>query len=101
MPAAFLNWLQYAENRLAPMCRKRIGSITPKIGWLLYAENEVAPIWRKMTGNHAQLVVVKAIIDPDKRRIPIQFARQSQRNAMSGSVYRILRWVELDARALL
>jgi hypothetical protein len=52
-------------------------------------------------GNHAQLVVVKAIIDPDKRRIPIQFARQSQRNAMSGSVYRILRWVELDARALL
>jgi hypothetical protein len=52
-------------------------------------------------GNHAQLVVVKAIIDPDKRRIPIQFARQSQRNAMSGSVYRILRWVELDARAFL
>ena len=43
------NWLLYAENRLAPLRRKRTGSNMPKIGWLLYAENQVAPLRRKMT----------------------------------------------------
>ena len=44
-----LNWLQYAENRLAPLRRKRSGSNMPKTAWLLYAENPVAPLRRKMT----------------------------------------------------
>ena len=32
--------------------------------------------------DHAQLVVVKSVVDPDERRVPIQLRRQRQRNAM-------------------
>jgi hypothetical protein len=34
---------------VAPICRKRSGSITAEIHWLLYAENGLAPMCRKMT----------------------------------------------------
>ena len=43
------DWLLYAENRLAPICRKRSGSFMPKTSRLLYAGSPLAPIWRKMT----------------------------------------------------
>jgi hypothetical protein len=38
-----------AEKLLAPLRRKRRGSMTPKIRWRHYAENEMAPICRKFT----------------------------------------------------
>jgi hypothetical protein len=34
---------------VAPLRRKRPGSITPEIRWRHYAENEMAPICRKFT----------------------------------------------------
>ena len=52
-------------------------------------------------GDHAQLVVAEAIVDPDKCGIPIEFARQPQRDPVSRAVQRILRRIELDSHALL
>ena len=42
-------WRHYGEKKLAPLCRKNTGSITPEIQWLLYAENKLAPLRRKLT----------------------------------------------------
>lgn len=33
------DWRHYAENEVAPICRKSGGAITPETKWLLYAEN--------------------------------------------------------------
>src|SRR4051794_16833979 len=33
-----LNWLLYADQRVAPLWRSRLGSITPIIRWLLHAD---------------------------------------------------------------
>ena len=46
----------------------------------------VKSVGPRCEGNHAQLVVAEAIIDPNKRSIPVEFPSQAQRNAVSGSV---------------
>lgn len=42
-------WLQYADQPLAPLWRSRRGSITPIVRWLLYADHTLAPICRSVT----------------------------------------------------
>jgi hypothetical protein len=44
-----LSWLQYADQRLAPLWRSPNGSNTPITAWLLYAHHNVAPICRSLT----------------------------------------------------
>src|SRR3569833_2601819 len=49
MPVLQLNWLLYADPRVAPICRSRLGSITPIIYWLPHADHRLAPISRSVT----------------------------------------------------
>ena len=44
-----VQWLQYADQQVDPMCRSRTGSITPVMTWLLYADHQVEPIGRSLT----------------------------------------------------
>jgi hypothetical protein len=44
-----LNWLLYADPRVAPLWRSRHGSITPIIYWLPYADHRLVPIRRSVT----------------------------------------------------
>jgi len=58
MPVLLLNWLLYADPRVAPICRSRLGSITPIIYWLPHADHRLAPIRRSVTS------VEKAALKP-------------------------------------
>jgi hypothetical protein len=51
-------------------------------------------------GDHAQLVVPKAMVDPSKRSVPVKFPRQTQRHAVSGTVRRVFGGIELDSHEL-
>ena len=42
-----IHWLHYAENLVAPLCRKRNGSIVPKIHMLLYDNLKSAVLERQ------------------------------------------------------
>jgi hypothetical protein len=55
-------------------------------------------LWREC--DHSQFVVFKAVINPNKRSIPIECFRQGQRYAVICTIYRILGWIELDSHAL-
>ena len=51
--------------------------------------------------DYPQLIILEAIVDPDKGSIPVQFPRDRQRDAMSRLVYRVFLWIEVDSHALL
>ena len=61
----------------------------------------VESVGPRREGDHAQLVVAEAIVDPDKCGISIEFARQFQRDSVSRAVQRVFRRIELDSHALL
>jgi len=60
---------------------------------------EELSLWRER--NHAQFVVAEAIIHPNQRSFPIEFAGQSERNAMLGQIRCILGGIELGLHNLL
>jgi len=49
------HWLHYAENRLAPLCRKRLGSYMPKDDSALAAALVLAEIIRPLTRRRRSL----------------------------------------------
>ena len=49
-----VQWLQYADQQVEPICRSRTGSITPVMTWLLYADHHVEPIGRSLTADFIQ-----------------------------------------------
>ena len=50
-----LRWLQYADHRVARLCRSCTGSITAIIRWLDYADPGMARICRSVTPGEQQL----------------------------------------------
>jgi hypothetical protein len=51
--------------------------------------------------DHAQLVGLKSVINPNQRSIPIEFACQCQRDAVLRSVRGVFGWIKLDSHTLL
>jgi hypothetical protein len=46
-----IDWRLYAENAVAPLCRKCSGAFMPEMQWRLYAGNPVASLGRKSAGS--------------------------------------------------
>ena len=51
--------------------------------------------------NHSQFVVFEAVVDPNQRSFPIEFARQGQRDTMLRQVLYVFGRIELDSHILL
>jgi Transposase, Mutator family len=67
-PSSPENWLRYADQRVAPLCRSRRGSITPILYWLQNADHALAPICRSVTAGEVKLRI------PRLRRLPFETA---------------------------
>ena len=50
--------------------------------------------------NHSHLRVIKPVINPHQRDIPVEFARNNQRHSVLPLVLHVLGWVELDFHAI-
>ena len=51
--------------------------------------------------NHSQFAVFLAVVDPNQRSFPIEFARQGQRYTMLRQVFYVFGRIELDSHVLL
>ncbi len=61
----------------------------------------VEGVGRGGEGDHAYLVVPKAMVDPGECSVPVEFPCQAQRYAVSGAIRCILGGIELDSHGLL
>jgi hypothetical protein len=73
----------------------------PARGASIRERDEVQAIAAWDQGRHAKLFIPETLVDPDERLIPSQLLGERERQAMSGAVELVFRWVKLEEHILL